>query len=180
MLSFFGQSCYNFAHEIWMEGRVKMSSEFSFDIVSKLDMQEMNNAVTQAEREIESRFDFKGSKSEIKLDKQDMIVASDDEYKLKSVIDILHSKMVKRGISLKHLQYEKIEPAAGGTVRQKIVLRQGIDQDNAKKINILIRDSKLKVKSQIQGDQIRVSGKNKDDLQQIMKLLRESDIPLDL
>ncbi|MGG1598364.1 YajQ family cyclic di-GMP-binding protein [Paenibacillus naphthalenovorans] len=157
-----------------------MSSENSFDIVSKLDIQELNNAIHQAEKEIATRFDFKGSKSSIALEKEELVVISDDEFKLQNVLDILHSKMAKRGISLKNLDYGKVEPAALGTVRQKIKLKQGIDQDNAKKINVLIRDSKLKVKSQIQGDQIRVSGKSKDDLQQVMQLLRKADLPLEL
>jgi hypothetical protein len=157
-----------------------MASEYSFDVVSTIDMQEVNNAVTQAEKEIETRFDFKGSKSSISMEKNELVVVSDDEYKLKSVIDILHSKMVKRGVSLKHLQYGKVEPAASGTVRQRIALKQGIDPENAKKINALIRDSKLKVKSQIQGDQIRVSGKSKDDLQKVIQLLKQADLPLEL
>jgi uncharacterized protein YajQ (UPF0234 family) len=159
---------------------IPMSSESSFDIVSKLDMQEMNNAIAQAEKEIENRFDFKGSKSSITLEKDTLVVISDDEYKLNSVLDILQSKMMKRGISIKNLDYGKIEAAFSGTVRQRINLKQGVDQENAKKINILIRDSKLKVKSQIQGDQIRVTGKNRDDLQQVIKLLREADLSLDL
>ncbi|KAA9006456.1 YajQ family cyclic di-GMP-binding protein [Paenibacillus spiritus] len=157
-----------------------MSSESSFDIVSKMDIQELTNAIHQTEKEIENRFDFKGSKSSLKLEKDALIIASDDEYKLNAVIDILQSKMVKRGITLKNLDYGKIEPASLGTVRQRLGLKQGIDQDNAKKINILIRDSKLKVKSQIQGDQIRVTGKSRDDLQQIIALLRKADLPLDL
>ncbi|AHD05886.1 YajQ family cyclic di-GMP-binding protein [Paenibacillus larvae] len=156
-----------------------MSSENSFDIVSKLDMQELNNAVQQALREIDNRFDFKNSKSDIKLEKEGLIVTSDDEFKLQNVLDILITKMAKRGISLKHLNYGKVEPAAAATVRQKISLLQGIDQENAKKINILIRDSKLKVKSQIQGDQIRVSGKSRDDLQRVIQLLKQADLPLD-
>ncbi|WP_422657229.1 YajQ family cyclic di-GMP-binding protein [Paenibacillus sp. EC2-1] len=157
-----------------------MSSESSFDIVSKMDMQELSNAINQAEREIENRFDFKGSKSSLKLDKDALVIASEDEYKLNAVIDILQSKMVKRGLSLKNVDYGKIEPASLGTVRQRLSLKQGIDQENSKKINILIRDSKLKVKSQIQGDQIRVTGKSKNDLQAIMQLLRKADLPLDL
>lgn len=157
-----------------------MSTENSFDIVSDLDMQEMNNAIQQAEKEIENRFDFKGSKSSISLEKNELIIVSDDEYKLTNVIDILQSKMVKRGISIKNLEYGKIEPAASATVRQRIQLKQGIDQDNAKKINILIRDSKLKVKSQIQGDQIRVSGKSKDDLQKVIQLIKSQDFPIEL
>ncbi len=157
-----------------------MSSENSFDIVSKLDFQEMINAINQTEREIETRFDFKGSKSSLKLEKETLVITSDDEYKLNAVIDILQSKMIKRGLSLKNVDYGKLEPASMGTVRQRITLKQGIDQDNAKKINVLIRDSKLKVKSQIQGDQIRVTGKSKNDLQAVMQLLRKADLPLDL
>ncbi|NOU93359.1 YajQ family cyclic di-GMP-binding protein [Paenibacillus sp. LMG 31456] len=156
------------------------NAESSFDIVSKMDMQELNNAINQAEREISTRFDFKNSKSKIAIEKEELVILSDDEFKLQNVLDILYSKMAKRGISLKNLDYGKVEPASSQTVRQRIKLKQGIDQDNAKKINILIRDSKLKVKSQIQGDQIRVTGKNKDDLQQIIQLLRKEDIPLEL
>ncbi|WP_238653726.1 YajQ family cyclic di-GMP-binding protein [Paenibacillus piscarius] len=157
-----------------------MSSESSFDIVSKMDMQELTNAVHQTEKEIANRFDFKNSKSSLKLEKDALIITSEDEYKLNAVIDILQTKMVKRGITLKNMDYGKVEPAALGTVRQRLGLRQGIDQDNAKKINILIRDSKLKVKSTIQGDTIRVTGKSRDDLQQIIQLLRKADLPLDL
>jgi uncharacterized protein YajQ (UPF0234 family) len=157
-----------------------MSSESFFDIASKMDMQELNNAINQAEKEITTRFDFKNSKSSISIEKDELVIISDDEFKLQNVLDILHSKMAKRGISLKNLEYEKVQPASSSTVRQKIKLKQGIDQDNAKKINILIRDSKLKVKSQIQGDQIRVTGKSKDDLQQIVQLLRKADLPLEL
>lgn len=157
-----------------------MASEYSFDIVSKVDMQEVNNAVQQATKEIETRFDFKGSKSSISLEGEQLVVASDDEYKLKSVVDILQSKLIKRGVPILNMDYGKVEPASGGTVRQNIKMKQGIDQENAKKINILIRDSKLKVKSQIQGDQLRVSGKAKDDLQAVMALLRGAGLPLEL
>lgn len=157
-----------------------MSSESSFDILSKMDMQELTNAIHQTEKEIDNRFDFKNSKSSLKLEKDALIIASEDEYKLTAVIDILQSKMVKRGITLKNLDFGKIEPASLGSVRQRLGLKQGIDQENAKKINILIRDSKLKVKSQIQGDQIRVTGKSRDDLQQIIQILRKADLPLDL
>ncbi|HEX7057878.1 MAG TPA: YajQ family cyclic di-GMP-binding protein [Bacilli bacterium] len=157
-----------------------MAAENSFDIVSRLDMQELQNAIAQAEKEIANRFDFKGSKSSITLDKEALVIVSDDEYKLGSVIDILQSKMIKRGLSLKALEYGKIEPAAGKTVRQRVNLKQGLDQTTAKKINELIRDSKLKVKSQTQKDQIRVSGKSKDDLQKVMQLLKSQDLPADL
>ncbi|GLX68551.1 YajQ family cyclic di-GMP-binding protein [Paenibacillus glycanilyticus] len=155
-------------------------SESSFDIVSKMDMQELNNAIQQAEREIETRFDFKGSKSSIKLEKEELVVVSDDDFKLESVLDILKSKMVKRGVPVKNLEYGKIESASANTVRQRIKLKQGIEQEISKKINILIRDSKLKVKSQIQGDQIRVTGKSRDDLQAVMALLRGADLQIDL
>jgi len=155
-------------------------SDYSFDIVSKVDLQELNNAVTQAEREISTRFDFKGSKTEIKLDKDELTITSDDDYKLNAAIDILLGKMVKRNVPTKNLDYGKIEPASGGAVRQKVKIRQGIEQDISKKINTLIKDSKLKVKSQIQGDQLRVTGKSKDDLQAVIALLRNSKIELDL
>ncbi|REE94489.1 hypothetical protein A8990_101283 [Paenibacillus taihuensis] len=155
-------------------------AENSFDIVSKVDMQELNNAITQAEREIETRFDFKNSKSSITLEKDDIVVVSDDEYKLKSVIDILQSKMIKRGVPIKNMEFGKLEGASAGTVRQKIKLKQGIEQDISKKINTLIRDSKLKVKSQIQGDSIRVTGKSLDDLQAVMAMLRGADLQIDL
>lgn len=157
-----------------------MASESSFDIVSKMDMQEMTNAIHQTEKEIASRFDFKGSKSSLTLDKETLVVVSDDDYKLGALIDILQSKMVKRGLPIKNIEYGSVESASLGTVRQRLKLKQGIDQDNAKKINILIRDSKLKVKSQIQGDQIRVTGKSRDDLQAIIQLLRKADLSLDL
>jgi len=155
-------------------------SEYSFDIVSNVDLQELSNAVTQAEREISTRFDFKGSKTNLTLDKDELTIVSDDDYKLNAVIDILLAKMVKRNVPTKNLDYGKIEGASGGTVRQKIKIRQGIEQDISKKINILIKDSKLKVKSQIQGDQLRVTGKSKDDLQAVMHMLRNAKLDLDL
>lgn len=155
-------------------------SEYSFDIVSKVDLQELSNAVTQAEREIATRFDFKGSKTEISLDKDELTIISDDDYKLNAVIDILLGKMVKRNVPTKNLDYGKIEGASGGAVRQKVKIRQGIEQDISKKINTIIKDSKLKVKSQIQGDQLRVTGKSKDDLQTVMHMLRNAKLDLDL
>lgn len=157
-----------------------MAKDASFDIVSNIDMQEMDNAVNQAVKEMTSRFDFKGSKSSIELGEKDLTLASDDEFKLKSVLDILESKMIKRGISLKSLDFGKIEPASGGTVRQVVKLKQGIDQDNAKKIVKLIKDSKIKVQASVQGDSVRVSGKSRDDLQEVIQLLRGADLPLDL
>jgi len=157
-----------------------LSKESSFDIVSKVDLTEVQNAVNQARREIENRYDFKGSKSEIKLEQDELVIVSDDDFKLEQVKDVLHSKLIKRNVSLKGLQYGKAEPAAGGTVRQRAKLVQGIDQDNAKKINKIIKDTKLKVKSQIQDNQIRVTGKSKDDLQKVIATLRAQDLPIDL
>ena len=153
---------------------------YSFDIVSKLDFQELANAVDQAKREIENRFDFKGSKSELNLSKEDLILISDDEGKLKQVKDVLESKVIKRGVSLKALEYAKIEAALGGLVRQKVTFVQGISKEEAKKINKQIKETKLKVSSQIMEDKIRVSGKSRDDLQKVINLLKDSDISIPL
>jgi uncharacterized protein YajQ (UPF0234 family) len=145
-------------------------------------MQEVLNAVIQAEKEIGQRFDFKGSKSSIELDKGKALITlvSDDEFKLKSVIDILQSKLVKRGISLKALTYGKIEQAAGSTVRQVITLQQGIPQEKSKEIVKIIKDTKLKVSAEIQKDQVRVRGKKIDDLQTLMALIKEKDLGIHL
>jgi uncharacterized protein YajQ (UPF0234 family) len=153
-----------------------MAAQFSFDIVSTLDMQEVRNAVDQAMKEIRQRFDFKGSKSDITIENDKaLIVISDDEFKLKSVMDILHGRLIKRGISPKALAPGKMEQALGGTVRQKIELKMGLAGEDAKTITKLIKESGLKVQTQIQGDQLRVSGKSKDDLQAVMALLRAKE-----
>lgn len=157
-----------------------MAKESSFDIVSKVDMSEVSNAIQIAMKEIQTRYDFKGSKSTISLDKEELVLVSDDEYKLEQLKDVLISKMIKRGIPVKNLDYGKIEGASGGTVRQRAKLVQGIDKDNAKIINTLIKNSGLKVKSQIQDDQIRVTAKSRDDLQQIISAVRESKITVDV
>ena len=159
-----------------------MASDNSFDIVSKIEMQEIKNAIDQALKEVSQRFDFKGSKSDVTLEEKnnEIIVSSDDEYKLKSLIDILQAKLVKRGISLKALTYGKIESALGSTVRQSIKLQQGIPSEKAKEIVKAIKETRLKVQAQIQGDQLRVSGKNRDDLQSVIKLLRDSDFGIDM
>jgi len=157
-----------------------MSKESSFDIVSKVDLSEVTNAINIAKKEIENRFDFKGSKSDITLDKEEIVIVSDDEYKLGQVKDVLMSKLIKREVSIKNLDYGKIEPASGGTVRQRVKLVQGIDKDNAKKINTIIKDTGLKVKSQIQDDQIRVVGKSRDDLQGIISAIRKADLPIEV
>ena len=154
-----------------------MVDEHSFDIVCNVDMQEVSNAVHQAMQEISQRFDFKGSKSNIELDKTKGILTlvSDDEQKLKSVVDILQSKLVKRAVSLKALQYGKLEQAAGNTVRQAVTLQQGIPQEKAKEMVKLIKDTKMKVSAEIQKDQVRVRAKKIDDLQTIMAKLKEKD-----
>ncbi|MBH0329176.1 MULTISPECIES: YajQ family cyclic di-GMP-binding protein [Brevibacillus] len=157
-----------------------MSKESSFDIVSKVELAEVNNAIQTALKEIENRFDFKGSKSSISLEKEELVLVSDDDFKLSQVKDILLGKLVKRDVPIKNLDYGKIEPAAGGTVRQRVKLVQGIDKDNAKKINSIIKDTGLKVKTQIQDDQIRVTGKSKDELQQIINAIRKADLPLEV
>jgi uncharacterized protein YajQ (UPF0234 family) len=154
-----------------------MATMNSFDLVSNIDLQEVKNAVDQAMKEIHQRFDFKGSKSEITLDEKEtqIVVLSDDQYKLKSVMDILQSRLVKRGVSLKALSLGKIEEALGGTVRQKIQLQQGIPAEKAKEIGKAIRDAKFKVQTQVQGDQIRIMGKSKDELQAVISFLKEKD-----
>ncbi|MDA8091748.1 MAG: YajQ family cyclic di-GMP-binding protein [Nitrospiraceae bacterium] len=159
-----------------------MADEHSFDIVCEVDMQEVTNAVNQAVKEIGQRFDFKGSKSSIELDKGKgtITLLSDDEQKMTSVIDILQSKVIKRGIALKALSYGRIEQAAGNTVRQVITLQQGIPQEKAKEIVKIIKDLKLKVNSEIQQDQVRVRAKKIDDLQAIMALLKEKDLGIHL
>jgi uncharacterized protein YajQ (UPF0234 family) len=157
-----------------------MAQEFSFDVVSKTDMQEVANAIQQAQKELAQRFDFKGSKSSIELSAEELILASDDEGKLVSVKDILESKLVKRKVSLKALDYQKLEQASGGTVRQRVKIVQGIEVEKAKAIVKTIKDAKVKVQASIQSDQVRVVGRSKDDLQKAMTLVRETDygIPL--
>lgn len=153
------------------------SKNSSFDIMSVVNMEEVQNAVNQAMAEIRQRFDFKGSKSEITLDKKESAVTlvSDNDSKLNSVIDILQGKLVKRQVSLKGLEYGKIEPAAGDSVRQNINIQQGVSREKGKEIAKAVKDMGLKVQSQIMDDQVRVMGKNKDDLQAVMAALKEKD-----
>jgi uncharacterized protein YajQ (UPF0234 family) len=155
--------------------------ENTFDIVSKLDLQEVANAMQQALKEIHTRFDLKDSKSNIELEGKDAILLySVDEYKLKAVNEIFQQKLVKRGVSLKGLTYGPVEPAAGATAKQKITMQQGIPIEKAKQIVKIIKDSKKKVNGSIQGDLVRVSGKDRDSLQEIIALLRQQDLGLDL
>lgn len=157
-----------------------MAQDFSFDIVSKTEMQEVANAVQQAQKELAQRFDFKGSKSSIELTAEEIVLVSDDEGKLRSVKDILETKLVKRGVSLKALEYGALEQAAGGTVRQKAKIVQGIEIEKAKAIVKAIKEAKLKVQASIQSDQVRVTGRAKDDLQKAMAVVKANDygIPL--
>lgn len=158
-----------------------MANDNSFDVVSKVEIQEVKNAIDQATKEVNARFDLKNSKSTIALEGEDVIqLASQDEYTVKAVIEILQQKLVKRGVSLKNLEYEKIEPAANSSVRQKIKLKQGIASDVAKKIVSAIKDSKKKAQASIQGDTVRVSAKDRDTLQEIITLLRAKDMGVDL
>jgi uncharacterized protein YajQ (UPF0234 family) len=157
-----------------------MPAENSFDIACKIDMQEVANALDQARREIATRYDLKGAKNEIKQEETDITLLSADDMKLKAVVDILQSKLHKRGVPLKALTFGNVESAAGGAVRQKIGLQQGIPTDKAREIVKLIKEMKLKVQASIQEDQVRVSGKNRDDLQTIIAMLRDKDLGIAL
>ncbi len=154
-----------------------MAQVNSFDVVSRVDMQEVQNAIHQATKEMQQRYDFRESKSTISLNAQEheIVVLADDDFKLRSVIDILQGRLHKRGISLKALSYGKVEPAAGATVRQRIEIQSGIDTDRCKAIVKFIKGLNLKVQAQIQDEQVRVSGSKKDDLQTVMQQLRAQD-----
>jgi cyclic-di-GMP-binding protein len=153
-----------------------MAGDNSFDIACKIDMQEVTNALDQTRREIQTRYDLKGSRNEVTLEKTDVVVVAADDMKRKAVIDILQSKLHKRGVPLKALTYGEPETAAGGTLRQRVGLQQGIPIEKAREIVRLIKDTKLKVQAAIQEDQVRVSGKNRDDLQKVIALLKDKDL----
>ena len=152
----------------------------SFDVVSQVDSQEIDNALNQTRKEIGQRYDFKGTKTSIDVDKESIHVVSDDDFKVKAVVDVLQSKLVRRGVALKALVYGSIEPAAGGLAKQTLTVQEGIDTDKARHIVKLIKDSKLKVQAQIQADQVRVTGKKRDDLQAVIQLLKQQDLDLPL
>ncbi len=152
----------------------------SFDIVSVVDLQEVDNAVNQAVKEIGQRYDFKGSKCEVSLEKDGIRVLADDDFRRKAVVDVLQSKFVRRGVSLKALQYGKAEPASGGRIRQFITIVQGISKEKGREIIALIKETKRKVQSQIQDEQVRVTGKSIDDLQEIIRLLKEKDLGVEM
>lgn len=159
-----------------------MAQQNSFDIVSEVNMQEVDNALNQAQKEVAQRYDLKDSKSTISFDQKEktVTISSLNEFTLKSVIDVLQNKFIKRGIHLKSLEYSPVEQAAGGTARQKITLRVGIDKENAKNLVKLIKDSKLKVQAQIMEEQVRISGKDRDELQAVIAKLKALDFPLPL
>ncbi len=158
-----------------------MAGDNSFDIISKVDMQEVSNAIQQALKEIHTRFDLKDSKSDIQIEGKDAIqITSIDDYKLKAVTEVLQQKLVKRHVPLKALTYGQVEPATGATVRQKISMQQGIPAEKAKEIVRVIKDSKKKVQASIQGDTVRVSGKDRDSLQEIIALLKSRDFGIDM
>jgi hypothetical protein len=150
-----------------------MAGEISFDVVSEFDRQELVNALDQARREIGTRYDFKGSRAELELGKDEIALRADNEARARAMRDLLESKAIRRGLSLKIFDWGEIEEAGGNTVRQRIGLRRGLPEETAKKISKLIRDDFPKTKAQIQGDAVRVSGKSKDDLQRVIARLRE-------
>lgn len=150
-----------------------MASDFSFDIVSRVDQQEVKNAIDQAQKELANRYDFKGSAAKIEHEKEQLTLTADDEFKLTQLKDIVESKLMKRGIDIRHFEYGKIEPGAKLTVHQKLTLKQGIPQDAAKSIIKQMKDKGIKVNAQIQGDELRVSGKVKDDLQKAINFVKE-------
>jgi hypothetical protein len=157
-------------------------ADFSFDVVSKVELQEVDNAIQQAMKEILQRYDFRGSKSSIALDKgkNEITIVSDDEFRMKAVVDLLQGRFVKRSVPLKNIDWGSCEPAGGNTVRQLVKIKQGIEQEKAKEIAKAIRDTKIKVQPQIQGDQLRVSGKSKDALQEVIVFIKGQDFGVGL
>lgn len=152
----------------------------SFDIVSETDMQEVDNALNSCTREIQNRYDFKGSKSEIKREAESITLLADDDMKHKAVVEMVKTYITRRKLDARCLDFQKPEAASGGMIRQVVKIRKGVDQENAKKMVKLIKDSKIKVQASIQSDQVRVTGKNRDDLQQAIALIREAELELPL
>ena len=155
-------------------------AESSFDIVSKVDLQEVRNAIAQAMKEISTRFDLKGTGSDVSLGEDELILVSSDDYKLKAVRDVLEGRLVKRNVPLKALDWGKPEEALSGTMRQRVTMQKGIPTEKAREIVKLIKQTKLKVQASIQGEQVRVAGKSRDDLQAVMKMLRDGDLGIDM
>lgn len=157
-----------------------MAKDCSFDVVSEVNMQEMDNAVNQTLKEIHQRYDFKGSKAEMEIDKENLKISAEDEYKLEAMLDILRTKMVKRNVPLKCLKPGKVEPASGGSVRQTVTIQKGISKEQGKDIVAAVKDLKLKVQAQIMEDQVRVTGAKRDDLQTVIQHLKAKDFGVDL
>ncbi|HEX9544384.1 MAG TPA: YajQ family cyclic di-GMP-binding protein [Pyrinomonadaceae bacterium] len=157
-----------------------MAQQNSFDIVSQVDRAEVTNAIQQTIKEVRQRFDFKGSTATVALDKEELILSAEDETKLRNMNDILQQKLIRRGVPLKALSYGTVDPAAGGTVRQRAQIQQGIPQEKAKEVVKFIKDSKAKVQASIQGDVVRVSGKDRDTLQDIIAKLKAKDFGIDM
>jgi cyclic-di-GMP-binding protein len=157
-----------------------MAQQNSFDVVSEVDRAEVMNAVNQTMKEVRQRFDFKDSKASVALEEKDLVLSAEDETKLRNMNDILQQKLVRRGVPLKALSYGDPEPAAGGTVRQRAGIQQGIPQDKAKEVVKFIKDSKARVQASIQGDMVRVSGRDRDTLQQVIASLKAKDFGINM
>jgi uncharacterized protein YajQ (UPF0234 family) len=157
-----------------------MAQQNSFDVVSEVDRAEIMNAINQTMKEVRQRFDFKDSKAEVALEEKDLLLSAEDETKLRNMNDILQQKLVRRGVPLKALSYGTVEPAAGGTVRQRATIQQGIPQEKAKEVVKFIKDSKAKVQASIQGDMVRVSSKDRDTLQQVIASLKAKDFGINM
>jgi hypothetical protein len=157
-----------------------MAQQNSFDIVSQVEMAEVKNALDQAMKEVRQRFDFKGSRAEVRLEEDDLVLAAEDETKLRNMNDILQQKLVRRGVPLKALSYGRVEPAAGGTVRQHVTIQQGIPSDKAKEIVKFIKETKVKVQAAIQGDVVRVTGRDRDTLQDVIAQLKAKDFGINM
>ena len=157
-----------------------MAKENSFDIASEVDYAEVTNAINQTVKEVGQRFDFKGSKATVELEDKNLVLSAEDDTRLRNMNDILQTKLVKRNVPLKALSYEKVEPAAGGTVRQLVKIQQGIPTDKAKEVVKFIKDEKFKVQASIQGETVRISGKDRDTLQEVIAALKKKDFGIDM
>ncbi|HPR80755.1 cyclic-di-GMP-binding protein [Enterococcus sp. DIV2402] len=157
-----------------------MAKDASFDVVSEMNMEEVKNAIQMTLKELKNRFDFKGATVDITFDNQKLTIVGDDDFKLEQIKDVLLGKLVKRGVPIKNIHFSETEHALGAKSRQHAELISGIDKENAKKVTTAIKNAKLKVKAQIQDDQIRVTGKSRDDLQEVIQLLRKLDLPIEL
>lgn len=157
-----------------------MAKDNSFDVVSKTDYAEVDNALNQTRKELSQRFDFKGSKALVTVQDKDIIISAEDDTKLNNLNDVMQSKLIRRGVSLKALSYEPREPAAGGTIRQIVKIQQGIPQDKAKEVVKFIKTLKMKVQAAVQGEVVRISGSKRDDLQTVMAELKKKDFGIDM